>query len=166
MTRHPIFARLYGRLAPLGEPAGLAAHRDDLLAGTSGRVLEVGAGNGLCFGHYPHSVVDVIAAEPEPYLRRRAKRAAASAPVPVEVIDAAAEQIPFDDGVFDIVVSSLVLCSVPDPVPALHETRRVPRPGGQLRFYEHVRSTEPRQARRQDRLARIWPHLVGVAVRP
>ena len=137
------------------------AHRDELLAGLTGRVLEVGAGSGLCFGHYPDTVSEVVAIEPEPYLRRLAEQAAASAPVPVSVIGSRAERLAFDDGAFDAVVASLVLCSVPDQQTALAETHRVLRPGGQLRFYEHVRSGDPAKARLQDRVEWIWPHLLG-----
>ncbi|MGH3628162.1 MAG: class I SAM-dependent methyltransferase [Sciscionella sp.] len=161
MSGHPLFARLYGRFAPLGESAGSAAHRDELLASASGRVFEVGAGSGLCFGHYPYSVTEVVAAEPEPYLRHLATQAAAAAPVPIRVMDTDAEHLPFDDATFDVVVASLVLCSVPDQQRALREVRRVLRPGGELRIYEHIRSEDPRHARRQDRIAWIWPHLVG-----
>jgi SAM-dependent methyltransferase len=161
MAGHPIFARLYGHLAPMGERAGVAAHRDELLAGTAGRVIEIGAGNGLCFAHYPETVTDVVASEPEPYLRHLAVQAARTAPVPVQVVDAGAEQLPFEEGTFDVAVASLVLCSVPDPRAALKEIRRVLRPGGQLRFYEHVRSQEAGKARLQDRVEWVWPHLLG-----
>lgn len=161
MSDHPIFARFYGHFAPMGEGAGVGAHRDELLAGAVGRVLEVGAGSGLCFSHYPEGVSEVVAAEPEPYLRRLAEQAAGAAPVAVQVIDASADRLDFEDASFDVVVASLVLCSVPDQKSALHEMRRVLRPGGQLRFYEHVRSQEPGKARLQDRVEWIWPRLVG-----
>jgi ubiquinone/menaquinone biosynthesis C-methylase UbiE len=161
MSGHPIFARVYGRLAPMDEGAGVGAHRDEVLAGATGRVLEVGAGSGLCFGHYPESVTEVVATEPEPYLRRLAERAADAAPVPVRVMDASAEQLGFEDCTFDVVVASLVLCSVPDQNATLQELRRVLRPDGHLRFYEHVRSEDLGKARLQDRVDRIWSHLAG-----
>jgi ubiquinone/menaquinone biosynthesis C-methylase UbiE len=161
MPGHPVFARLYGRLAPRGERAGVAAHRDELLGGTGGRVIEIGAGCGLCFGHYPQGVTEVVATEPEPYLRGLAERAVPTAPVRVRVLDSVAEQLPFEDCAFDTAVASLVLCSVGDQQRALDEMRRVLRPGGQLRFYEHVRSEDPRLARLQDRVEWIWPRLLG-----
>jgi ubiquinone/menaquinone biosynthesis C-methylase UbiE len=158
---HPIFARLYARYGSAAEKAGAAAHRDELLADLKGRVIEVGAGSGLCFSHYPASATVVVAVEPQPNLRQLAEQAAHSAPVPVRVVEGTAERLPAEDGSFDAAVLSLVLCSVPSQHCALAEVCRVLRAGGQLRFYEHVRSEEPRRARLQDRVDWIWPHLLG-----
>ncbi len=152
MAGHPIFARLYGRFAPAAEKAGSAAHRDEMLAGLQGRVIEIGAGSGLCFSHYPDSVTEVLAVEPDPHLRQLAMQAAREAPLPVRVVAAGAESLPADEGSYDAAVASRVRGSVPDQRRALAEAYRVVRSGGQLRFYEHVRSEEPRQARLQDRL--------------
>ena len=159
---HPIFARIYARVAAAAEAKGGAAHRDELLAGLRGRIIEVGAGNGLNFAHYPGSVSEVVAVEPEPHLRRAAMEAAAGAPVPIAVIDGTADRVPVDDASFDACVASLVLCSVADPAAALVELRRVIKPGGELRFYEHVRSSSPRLARIQRLLDRtVWPLIAG-----
>jgi ubiquinone/menaquinone biosynthesis C-methylase UbiE len=138
-------------------------HRQELLAGLSGRVVEVGAGNGMNFQHYPTSVEEVIALEPEAYLRDKAEEAAREAPVQVRVRDGLADPLPLEDGGFDAAIASLVLCTVPDPGRALGELRRVLKPGGELRFLEHVRSDRPRKARLQARLDRsgIWPRLGG-----
>jgi SAM-dependent methyltransferase len=159
-VRHPIFARCYARVGHLMD-AEIGDHRRRLLVGLTGRVLEVGAGNGLNFPHYPATVTDVLAIEPEPYLRRLALAAASQAPVPSRVVAGIAVALPLHDGAVDVVVASLVLCTVTDPDLALAETRRVLRPGGRLRFYEHVRATDPRLARWQDRLERPWGWLVG-----
>ena len=159
--RHPVFARAYAWLSRRMEPV-VAEHRRDLLAGLSGRVVEVGAGNGLNFAHYPPDVTQVVAVEPEPYLRRIAMQNAARAIVPIEVVDGLADQLPLPDGSVDAAVASLVLCSVPDPAAAVAEIRRVLRAGGELRFYEHVRSSDPRSARVQRALdATVWPGLAG-----
>lgn len=159
-VRHPVFARCYARVGHLMD-AEIGDHRRRLLAGLTGRVLEVGAGNGLNFPHYPATVTEVLAIEPEPYLRRLAMAAASQAPAPIRVADGTAEALPADDATFDGVVASLVLCTVTDPDQALAEVRRVLRPGGTLRFYEHVRATDPRLARWQDQLERPWGWLVG-----
>ena len=159
---HPLFARMWTLLLSRGgEHAGAAEHRDELLAGLSGRIIEIGAGNGLNFRHYPAAVTEVVALEPEPYLRRRAEHAAAEAPVPVTVVAGVAAALPADDGGFDAGVASLVLCSVPDQAAALRELRRVIRAGGELRFYEHVVAHGGTAATVQRRLDRsgIWPHL-------
>lgn len=160
--RHPLFARLYDRMSRADERHGGAELRDELLHGISGTVLEVGAGNGLNFAHYPRTVTAVTAIEPEPHLRRRADEAARAAAVPIAVIDGTAHALPVPDSSFDAVVASLVLCSVPDPDRALAEMRRVLRPGGLLYFYEHVAANRPGFARFQRLLDRtIWPRVGG-----
>jgi ubiquinone/menaquinone biosynthesis C-methylase UbiE len=134
--RNPFFARLYAHiLEPLAARDG---NRRRLLAGVRGRVVEIGCGAGVNFALYPPTVTEVIAVEPEPYLRERAQHAAASAPVTVRVVSGQADRLPVEDESIDAVVSSLVLCSVPEQATPLSEMRRVLRPGGELRFYEHV----------------------------
>ena len=159
-VHHPIFARLFAWGAS-NAPAEQLEHRRRLLEGLSGRVIEVGAGNGLNFTHYPPEVTEVLAVEPESYLRGKAEEAAARAPVPVRIVDGVADSLPAGDGEFDAGVASLVLCSVPRPPVALAELHRVIRPGGELRFYEHVRAEDPRHARSQDRINRVWPRFSG-----
>jgi ubiquinone/menaquinone biosynthesis C-methylase UbiE len=154
---------MYIKAAARAERRGAAGHRRRLLEGLGGRVVEVGAGHGLNFAHYPATVTEVLAIEPEDTLRASAQQAAAKAPVPVTVTAGTAEALPLADGEADAVVVSLVLCSVPDQAVALAEARRVLRPGGELRFYEHV------VARRQPGRAilqladgsGIWPKIAG-----
>jgi ubiquinone/menaquinone biosynthesis C-methylase UbiE len=162
-VHHPVFARLYSWLAPRAEKSGIAEHRAEMLEGLRGRVIEVGAGNGLNFAHYGDGVTEVVAVEPEAYLRARAEEAASRAAVPVVVREGAASRLPASDGEFDAGVASLVLCSVPDQDAALAELRRVIRPGGELRFYEHVVSESPRHAALERMLDRrgIWPRVAG-----
>jgi ubiquinone/menaquinone biosynthesis C-methylase UbiE len=161
LVRNPLFARYFDRCGARNEERGNRELRRELLAGLSGRVLEVGAGNGLNFPHYPASVSEVVAVEPEPYLRGRAVEAAAAAPVPVLVVDGTAAELPAAGGEFDALVVSGLLCSVADVPAALAEFGRVLRPGGQLRFYEHVRSRDPLFARLQQAVDLFWPHLMG-----
>jgi ubiquinone/menaquinone biosynthesis C-methylase UbiE len=159
---HPFFARMYARMSPAWERRGYAVRRQELLAGLAGRVVEVGAGNGLNFRHYPPEVTAVLAVEPEPYLRARAEVNARRAPIPVEVVTGTAEHIAAESAAFDAGVVSLVLCSVSDTSAALAELHRVIRPGGELRFLEHVRADSP-SLRRIQRLmdASVWPRLTG-----
>ena len=161
-VNNPLFARLLVRMHRYESPEEVA-HRGEALADLAGRVVDVGAGDGANFPHFPGAVAEVVAVEPEPYLREHARRNAQSAPVPVTVIDAVAEQLPLEDGSVDAAVVSLVLFTVPDPVAALRELHRVIRPGGELRFYEHVVARERRLARAQRFLqgSRIWPLLAG-----
>jgi len=150
--RTSIFAATYDRLSRGSEDAGLRALRRDLLAGASGRVLEIGAGTGSNLGLYDQTIDGLVVTEPEsPMLRRLQKAVHEHMPL-AQVVQAPAEQLPFDDDTFDTVVSTLVLCGVDDQVRALQEARRVLRPGGRLLFLEHVRSDDPSLARLQDRL--------------
>jgi ubiquinone/menaquinone biosynthesis C-methylase UbiE len=161
-VHHPLFARFFDRFSRLMERE-LGDRRREMLAGLSGTVVEVGAGNGMNFHHYPPTVEKVVALEPEPYLRARAEEAAHEAPVAVEVSDGMADALPLDDDRFDAAVACLVLCTVPDPASALAELRRVLIPGGVVRFVEHVRSERPAKARLQERMDRwgLWPRVAG-----
>ncbi|MGV9881611.1 class I SAM-dependent methyltransferase [Streptomyces sp. NPDC003006] len=160
-VHHPVFARFYARQSVAAEPV-ISVHRRELLAGLSGRVIEVGAGNGLNFAYYPGAVSEVVAIEPERVLRRLAVAAALRADVPVDVVPGAAEALPVKSEAFDAVVVSLVLCSVRDVQRALGELRRVLRPGGELRFFEHGRAPGTLMAATQRALDRtVWPPLFG-----
>ena len=158
---NPIFARLFDRFAAKDKGRGEDALRRELLAGLEGRVIEVGPGNGINFEHFPETVDELVAVEPEPYLRRAAEATARGLPLQIRVVDGTAERLPADDSSVDAAVVAGVLCSVPDQGAALREFRRVLRPGGELRFYEHVRSRRAGFARYQDAVALIWPRLMG-----
>jgi ubiquinone/menaquinone biosynthesis C-methylase UbiE len=157
-----VFARLFSVLVRLMEREA-GQHRDELLAGLRGRVVEIGAGTGMNFGHYPREVEQVVAVEPEPYLRAQAMEAARAAPVPVSVVGAVADALPLEAESFDAGVCCLVLCTVPDANRALAELRRVLQPGAELRFFEHVRSPAPPKARVQRAFDRsgLWPSIAG-----
>lgn len=159
----PLFARvLLPRFSGLAMAHGAGEHRKRLLAGLSGRVIELGAGDGLNFPYYPDPVTEVLAVEPENHLRAQAEQAAREAQASIRVIAGVAEELPAADDSFDAAVASLVLCSVPDQGRALAELRRVIRGGGELRFYEHVRSGRRGVARLQGVLdATVWPRLGG-----
>jgi ubiquinone/menaquinone biosynthesis C-methylase UbiE len=151
-----MFAAGYDRFLAGSEDAGLRARRRDLLASAEGRTLELGAGTGLNLEHYPSAVTDLVLTEPDPHMTSRLRRRRDAGGRSAEVVQVAAERLPFDDASFDTAVLTLVLCTVPNPAAALAEVSRVLRPGGRLLFLEHVRSTEPRVARWQDRLERPW----------
>jgi ubiquinone/menaquinone biosynthesis C-methylase UbiE len=158
--QHPRFARMYERMSVEADRS-TAELRRRLLAGLSGRVVEVGAGNGLNFPHYPTTVTEIVAVEPDDLLRAAAERAAAGAPVRVVVVPGHADALPYDEDSFDAVVMSLVLCSVPDQRVTLVEARRVLRPGGELRFFEHVRSPGPVRGILQDLITPLWRLFAG-----
>ncbi|MGW1764273.1 class I SAM-dependent methyltransferase [Streptomyces sp. NPDC002073] len=162
-VNHPVFARFYARVSVQADiRGGLAAVRAELLAGLSGRVIEIGAGNGLNFPHYPRAVSEVVAIEPEPTLRRLALRAAYRSDVPVDVVPATAEALPVKSEAFDAAVCSLVLCTVRDLPRSLAELHRVLRPGGEVRFFEHGLAPGPAMAAVQRGLDRtLWPRLFG-----
>lgn len=160
--RHRFFARLYPAMSRAAERGGMAARRESWLSRLSGDVIEIGAGTGADFPHYPEAVRRVTAVEPDPRLRDIARATAADLSGRVEVVDGLAEDLPAADASLDAAVVSLVLCSVPDQPAALQEIHRVLRPGGRLYFLEHVRAGSSALARLQRLMdATVWPHLMG-----
>src|SRR5918999_1545611 len=159
--RHPIFARLVAFVAARAEGSEDDDLRRELLSGLHGRVVELGAGSGPNFRLYPATVDEIVAVEPEDYLRGKAQEAAERSGHSISLVDALADELPFADASFDAAVAALVLCSVPSQGNALAELRRVVRPGGELRFYEHVVAGAPRCARFQRAVGRVTPHLAG-----
>ena len=165
--RDKLFALSYDRLMASTESAGLAEIRARLLADATGDVLEVGAGTGAQPSAYYGSAVRTLTlTEPDPSMLRRLQRSASDAGRSSTVLRAPAEDLPFDDGTFDTVVCTLVLCGVDDQPRAVREIRRVLRPGGCLLFVEHVRSDDEALARRQDRMNWFEPPLRGLRLQP
>jgi ubiquinone/menaquinone biosynthesis C-methylase UbiE len=158
---NPLFARFFHRFCGRDRGLGERELRRELVAGARGRVIEVGAGNGINFQHYPSRVSELVAVEPEPYLRAQAEKAAMMAPVPTRVTMGTAAALHLEAGSADAIVVSGVLCSVPDQTAALTEFRRVLRPGGELRFYEHVRSRRAWFARWQRLVDAPWSRVMG-----
>jgi ubiquinone/menaquinone biosynthesis C-methylase UbiE len=149
-----LFAAIYDRMLADTEDAGLRERRRLLLQSARGRVLEIGAGTGLNLPHYGDAVTELVLTEPSPSMARRLRERVGDRSAPV--VEAPAEALPFDDGSFDTVVCTLVLCTVPEPERAVAEIGRVLKPGGRVLFIEHVRSEDPKVARWQDRLRRPW----------
>lgn len=160
-----LFAAVYERMIAASEDACVRDWRRDLLADLHGEVLELGAGTGLNLAHYPATVTRLVLTEPDRHMRGRLEaRLAAEPPAPaaVEVVDAGADRLPFDDARFDAVVATLVLCSVPDQRAALAEVRRVLRPGGRFVFLEHVAADHrPNRLRWQRRLEPVWKRVAA-----
>ncbi|GAB7068826.1 class I SAM-dependent methyltransferase [Mycobacterium hodleri] len=156
---NPFFARLWSNMTSR-EPETVRRLRRENLAGLTGRVLEVGAGTGTNFELYPATVTEVVAVEPERRLAAIATRAAASATVPVTVTTDTVEDFQTDEP-FDAVVCSLVLCSVEDPDGVLRQLFSMLRPGGELRYLEHVASGGARAPLQKLADATIWPRLLG-----
>jgi ubiquinone/menaquinone biosynthesis C-methylase UbiE len=150
--RGRFFAATYDNFMKNAEQQGLAAMRSDLLAHASGRVLEVGGGTGANLPYYGTAVESITVTEPEAPMLKRLERRVRADGRQVVVLRAPAEDLPFEDGAFDTVVSTLVLCGVDDQPRAVREIRRVLRPGGRLLFLEHVRSGDTKVARMQDRV--------------
>ena len=155
-----ILALVYDPFLWLGEIAGMRSRRRTLLAGASGRVVEIGAGTGLNIGHYPE-LAELVLVEPEPAMRRRLARRLQRRARVAQIVDAPAERLPLPDASVDTVVSTLVLCTVDQPEHALREIARVLRPGGQLLFIEHVRAGSRFLAACQDHLLEPWRRFAG-----
>ncbi|TML69463.1 MAG: methyltransferase domain-containing protein [Actinobacteria bacterium] len=159
--RSRFFALTYDRQLAKVEKAGLHALREGLIGQASGRVLEIGAGTGANLSLYGPAVESLTLTEPERPMLRRLERRARDHASSATVLRAPAEDLPFEDGTFDTVVSTLVLCGVSDQPRALRQLRRVLRPEGRLLFLEHVRSEEPKVARMQDRMNGISRFVGG-----
>ena len=148
-------AAMYDPFLALGERRGMRDRRAALLAGARGRVLEIGAGTGLNLPFYPPQLDALVLSEPEEGMARRLESRRARDRPDARIVRASADALPFADASFDAVVSTMVLCTVPDPEAAVAEVRRVLRPGGRLLYLEHVRGDGP-LGRWQDRLAGAW----------
>jgi ubiquinone/menaquinone biosynthesis C-methylase UbiE len=148
------------------ERAGLAEMRAELLRDAGGETLEIGAGTGLNLEHYPAAVTALTVTEPDPFMAKRLRARATEGGRTTTVVEAPAEELPFDDGSFDTVVATLVFCTVDDPERAAAEAARVLRPQGRLLLLEHVRDPdEGGLAKWQDRLERPWG-WVGAGCHP
>lgn len=154
-VRERVFAAVYAPLAAAAEKAYLGDLRERVVADAEGTVIEIGAGTGLNLGHY-RKADRVVLAEPSAPMRRRLRRAVEASGTPVTVVDAPAGELPYPDASFDTAVSTLVLCTVPDLPTTLAELRRVLKPGGELRFLEHVRAGDAGLVRWQERVDPLW----------
>ena len=156
-----IFALVYNPFLWLGEIAGMRSRRSALLGNARGRVVEIGAGTGLNIAHYPDEIDELVLTEPDASMRRKLTRRLQRNGRIARIVDAPAERLPLADASVDTVVSTLVLCTVPDPERTLGEIARVLRPGGQLLFLEHVRASSRFLAACQDFLFRPWRGFAG-----
>ena len=151
---HRWFAAFYALQSRMAERR-IAPWRRELLAGRRGDVVEIGAGTGANFAHYPPEA-RVVALEPDPHMLQRARSALDALGVSnIELRQGPAEQLPFADASFDAAISTLVLCTVRDLPRSLAEIRRVLRPGGELRYLEHIRG-DGMLGRTQDLIKPVW----------
>jgi len=134
----------------------VVAGRTKLMAPAEGRILEVGAGTGFNLPYYPAAATDVTLTDGLDGMLSRARKRAAKLGRTVTTTTAPVESLPFEDATFDTVVASLLLCSVADQDRALAEIKRVLKPGGQYLFLEHVRSGDPKLAKKQDSWEGVW----------
>jgi ubiquinone/menaquinone biosynthesis C-methylase UbiE len=117
--------------------------RKEVLANVSGKILEIGFGTGLTLPHYPEHVRAITSVDVNPGMNALARKRIRQSPIQVEQLLLSGEQLPMEDGMFDSVVSTWTLCSIPDVEQALREIRRVLKPIGQFHFIEHGLSPDP-----------------------
>lgn len=158
---HRLLARFYDTVLAPSERAGVRDERRRMMAGVTGRVVEIGAGTGLNVPLYPSTAEEIHAVEPDRHMLARLVAKVPTSTVPLHLYRADAHDLPFVDGVFDIAIIAFALCTIQDPTRALDEAHRVVRPGGTLRFLEHVRSSNARTARWQDRINPLWGKVAG-----
>lgn len=160
---HPLFAAVYDPATVVVERTLLRPHRRYLVEDLHGAVLDIGAGTGATFPYFDAVAdggVSFHAIEPDPYMRRRASEEADELGLDIELRSAGAESLPYADDSFDVVIASMVFCTIPDVEAALSEVARVLRPGGEFRFLEHVLDDGWR-ARVQSLLAPLWRRAAG-----
>ncbi|MDQ0156949.1 class I SAM-dependent methyltransferase [Robertmurraya andreesenii] len=132
--------------------------RRELIHKVYGKVLEIGAGSGINFPFY-RDVEGVDAIEPNPAMVAKSNRRSELAVVPIHIHEQKAENLSFDDDTFDTVIATLVFCTIPNPVQALEEIKRVCKPGGKVLFFEHVKMEQPNLAHLQDWLNPFWKRI-------
>ncbi|MGB6223231.1 class I SAM-dependent methyltransferase [Haloferula sp.] len=152
LYRDRIFPACYDLLMGMGK---LESLRQDALAPVRGDILEIGIGTGLNLAHYPEPVRSIVGIDSNPGMLKQLSAKLRTSPVDVRIECAGADQLPFPDDSFDTVVSTLVLCSLPDRPAALREIQRVLRPNGRFVFLEHGLSPDPKVAAWQTRLNSI-----------
>lgn len=156
------FPKVYDTLMETLEKRGFKKLRQDLLQKAHGHVLEIGSGTGINFTYYDAGQIEkVTAIEPDPLMSQRSSKRAINARVPIEVVNARAEELPFSDDSFDSVVNTLVFCTIPEPHKALQELQRVCKPNGRVLFFEHVRLNHSKLGLLQDWLTPLWKGLCG-----
>lgn len=156
-----LFSRLYDPVMELPENLGLRELRRRVLRGVRGRVLEPGIGTGRNLPLYPPGVERLVGVDPDEVMLRRARERARKVLFPVDLVPASAEALPFEDASFDAAVATLAFCTIPDPLKALRETRRVLVSGGELRLLEHVRMEREPVARVQEAATPLWKRVAG-----
>jgi ubiquinone/menaquinone biosynthesis C-methylase UbiE len=157
----PLWPAIYDFITRTCDRGGFGAMRHDLVGDALGATIEIGAGTGGNLVHYPRDLERLVLVEPDRRMLRRLRARAGATRPDADVVEASADRLPFPDESFDTAVVTFVLCTVPDPASALAEIRRVLRPGGRLLLAEHVRSHDPKLARRQDRQRRFYNVVVA-----
>lgn len=159
-----MFARLYDRLNEKAEKNLFPEHREYLASDLHGSVLELGVGTGAMFSYYEVGETDedfeLHGIEPDPYMRCQAEERAEELGLSIELVDAEAEFLPYPDESFDVVIASLVLCTVRDVERTLEEIERVLKPDGEFRFFEHVQA-DGRRGTVEEIFSRYWRPLVA-----
>jgi len=145
----------------LPEKLGLGRLREESLDGLRGRVLEIGVGTGRNVPFYPDGVTYLAGIDPDEVMLDRARKRARSAPFPVDLIPASAEELPFEEAGFDAVTATLAFCTIPGPQKALREARRVLKRGGEFRLLEHVRMGQKPVGWLQEKATPLWKRVAG-----
>ncbi len=154
---HKWYAAIYDRVMAPDEDGILREIRTHVVGGARGRILEVGVGTGANFPYYKQTNANaIVGTEPDPFMLERARRKLQELALSIDLHQAPAEELPFEDSSFDTVITTFVLCTVQDLQRSLHEIRRVLKPSGQYRFYEHVRFVHPLAALIQDVATPVW----------